>query len=198
MNRYTISFVFSIVLVVCCMTYSFHQPHTFWYIYSFTMLVSAIFSKTFLKVYDELSTFKYLISGLLLGGFGYVCIFGLYLLLPKNAEHTVQHFLVHFAPTTLFEYLMLVLIIALTEELFWRGYVQGFLMKYMRPSFAIFTAALLFSLPFLFNGFYLCSAAAFVCGIVFGILYERFRSMPLLVITHISLISLLFILLPLY
>ncbi|WP_187119965.1 CPBP family intramembrane glutamic endopeptidase [Kurthia senegalensis] len=160
--------------------------------------MSAIFSKTFLKVYDELSTFKYLISGLLLGGIGYACIFGLYLLLPENAERAVQHFLVHFAPTTLFEYLMLILIIALTEELFWRGYVQGFLMKYMRTSFAIVTAALLFSLPFLFNGFYLCSVATFICGIVFGILYERLRSMPLLVITHISLISLLFILLPLY
>lgn len=198
MNRYTISFIIAIVLVISCMTYSFQQPNTFWYIYSFTMLLSAIFSKTFLKVYDELSTIKYFLSGLLIGGIGYACIFGLYLLLPTSAEHAVQHFLVHFAPTTLFEYLMLILIIALTEELFWRGYVQGFLMAYMRKSFAIIAASILFSLPFLLNGFYVCSIATFVCGIVFGILYEKSRSMPLLVITHISLISLLFILLPLY
>jgi len=198
MRRYHIIFMLSLIAVFALMTVSFQNPPLFWYTYTFSMLLCVAFSKTFSEVFDELSTTKYLLVGIPSGIIGYFLILGIYELLPQQATTNVQQFLAQFSPQSLFEYVVLILIIAVAEELYWRGFVQQYLKQFLRTSFAIAGASFAFAIPLLLNGFYMPSIAAFFSGIVIGFIYERTKSMPVIILIHIVMVTLLFLLLPLY
>lgn len=198
LRRYHLVFILSLIAVFTLMTVSFQNPTLFWFTYTFSMLLCVAFSKTFSEVFDELSTANYLVLGIPSGIIGYFIILGFYQLLPHTAATNVQTFLVTFSPHSLFEYILLILIIAVAEELYWRGFVQQYLKQFMRDVFAIIVASFAFAIPLAINGFYMPSVAAFFSGIVIGFLYERTKSMPVIIIIHIVMLTLLFLLLPLY
>ncbi|MBM7698490.1 CPBP family intramembrane glutamic endopeptidase [Kurthia huakuii] len=198
MRRYHVIFVLSLLAVFALMTVSFQNPPLFWYTYTFSMLLCVAFSKTFSEVFDELSTTKYLLLGIPSGVIGYFLILGIYELLPQQATTNVQQFLTQFSPQSLFEYVLLILIIAVAEELYWRGFVQQYLKQFLRTTLAIIVASLAFAIPLMLNGFYMPSIAAFFSGIVIGFIYERTKSMPVIILIHIVIVTLLFLLLPLY
>jgi membrane protease YdiL (CAAX protease family) len=58
-------------------------------------------------------------------------------------------------------------------------------------------ASLLFGLSMSFSGFWLGVLAAFTSGMLWGLLYEWKKSMPLIIIAHITMTILLFLVLPL-
>lgn len=198
LRRYHFVFILSLIAVFALMTVSFQNPALFWFTYTFSMLLCVAFSKTFSEVFDELSTANYLVLGIPSGIIGYFIILGFYQLLPHTAATNVQTFLVTFSPHSLFEYILLILIIAVAEELYWRGFVQQYLKQFMRDVFAIIVASFAFAIPLAINGFYMPSVAAFFSGIVIGFLYERTKSMPVIIVIHIVMLTLLFLLLPLY
>ncbi|WP_241663129.1 CPBP family intramembrane glutamic endopeptidase [Planococcus citreus] len=151
-------------------------------------------------VFDEMKTWKSLVYGTLFGGMIYAFLAFGYLffdILPLNVEGPVTAMQTLFAPTSIWHYLLLMFVIVPGEELFWRGYIQQQLKKYMKLPFAILGSSLLFGIALAFSGFWPSIVAGIVAGALLGILYEWKRSMPLLIITHLMVLVLLFIIMPL-
>ena len=189
-----------LVLVYVLLYFTFSNEKTFWYMYTFTMLLCMAFSFVLAKIEDEVQTWEYIVSGIVYGTLTYMLIatgYQLYAMLTDHAKISVDRFLVDFGPVTVWHYLLLMLIIAPGEELFWRGLVQQKFKKYMSPFFAVLTSSALFALSMAFSEFWLGVLAAFISGTFWGILYEWKKSMPLIIIAHITMVFLLFLVLPL-
>lgn len=179
---------------------AFDNIAVFWYMYTFTILVLMSIAIINYSVFDEMKTWKSLLYGIIFGSLIYALLaFGFWLLelLPFNVASPVLIIQTIFAPTTIWHYLLLMFIIVPGEEIFWRGYVQQHLKKYMGVPSAIIAASLLFGAALAFSGFWPAAVAGVVAGSLLGILYEWKRSMPLLIITHFVILILLFLILPL-
>ena len=179
---------------------TFLNETIFWYLYTFTMLLFIALSFVLVKMEDEVQTWEYLVFGIGYGTLTYGLIATAYRfasIFTNDAAISVEQFLSVYGPTTVWHYLLLMLIIAPGEELFWRGFVQQKLKAYMSPFFAVLVASLLFGLSMSFSGFWLGVLAAVTSGILWGLLYEWKRSMPLIIIAHITMTILLFLVLPL-
>ena len=179
---------------------AFENTAIFWYMYTFAILVLMSIAIVNYSVFDELKTWQSLLYGTLFGSMIYA-VFALgYLffdMLPLNVAGPVAAIQTLFAPTSIWHYLLLMFVIVPGEELFWRGYIQQQLKKYMMLPFAILGASLLFGIALAFSGFWPGILAGIVAGALLGILYEWKRSMPLLIITHLVVLILLFIVIPL-
>lgn len=179
---------------------AFENTAIFWYMYTFAILVLMSIALVNYSVFDELKTWKSLIYGLMFGTAIYAVLASGYLIfdaLPLNVEGPVAALQTLFAPTSIWHYLLLMFVIVPGEELFWRGYIQQQLKKYMRLPFAIVGASLLFGAALAFSGIWPGVVAGIVAGMLLGLLYEWKRSMPLLIITHLVVLVFLFIILPL-
>ena len=80
---------------------------------------------------------------------------------------------------------MLIFVIVVGEEMFWRGYVQQQLKRWSSPIVAVFVTSLLFSISLAFSGFMPGALAAIVAGIIWGLLYEWKKSLPLVIVAHV-------------
>lgn len=196
----TILLIASLIFVFFMMNYTFNNDVIFWYLYAFTLLVGIAVSLINSKYKDELPTWNYLIFGI---GYGTI-LYGIVKLghfimpqLDNNFEKDLLQFLNTFAPQNIWHYLLLVFIIVIGEEMFWRGYVQQKLKAFTRPIYAVFVTSLLFSLSLAISGFAAGAIAAFVTGIILGVLYEWKKSLPLIIIAHETFVILLFLVLPL-
>jgi membrane protease YdiL (CAAX protease family) len=179
---------------------TFSNSTIFWYMYTFTTLLFMAIAFVQIKMEDDVQTWEFLIFGVGYGTLTYGIIAGgfrLFTLFTDQTSLSVEHFLREFGPSTVWHYLLLMLIISPGEELFWRGFVQQKLKAYMSPFFAVITASLLFGLSLSFSGFWLGVLAACFSGMIWGLLYEWKRSMPLIIIAHITMTILLFLVLPL-
>lgn len=179
---------------------TFSNSTIFWYMYTFTTLLFMAVAFVQIKMEDDVQTWEFLIFGVGYGTLTYGIIatgYRLFTLFTDQTSLSVEHFLSDFGPSTVWHYLLLMLIIAPGEELFWRGFVQQKLKAYMSPFFAVITASLLFGLSLSFSGFWLGVLAACFSGMIWGLLYEWKRSMPLIIIAHITMTILLFLVLPL-
>lgn len=180
--------------------FTFSNSNIFWYMYTFTTLLFIAASFVHGKMEDEVQTWEFLIFGVGYGTLTYGLIaagFHLFSIFSNQTILSVENFLESYGPTTVWHYLLLMLIIAPGEELFWRGFIQQKLKAYMSPFFAVVTAALLFGFSLSFSGFWLGVIAACFSGFIWGLLYEWKRSMPLIIIAHITMTILLFLVLPL-
>ena len=189
-----------IAVVYVMLYFTFSNEKIFWYIYTFTMLLFMAVSFILGKMEDEVQTWEYLIFGIGYGTLTYGLIatgYRFFSIFTDMAEVSVDQFLSNFGPTTVWHYLLLILIIAPGEEFFWRGFVQQKLKTTMSPFFAVVISSLLFSLSMAFSGFWLGVLAAFISGMFWGVLYEWKKSMPLIIIAHITMVILLFLVLPL-
>jgi membrane protease YdiL (CAAX protease family) len=178
----------------------FENTAVFWYMYPFAILVLMSLAIMFSKIIDEMATWKSVLYGLTFGALIYGMIAAGYQLLgifPIADERTVTRFLSAFSPTSIWHFLLLMLIIVPGEEIFWRGFVQQQLKQYVPTSLAILFSAVLFGIALGIGGFVLGGLAGAFAGIVLGALYEWKRSMPLIIIAHLVMIVLLFLVLPL-
>lgn len=179
---------------------AFRNEGTFWYMYTFTLLILMSFATLFIKISDKLPTWKSLIYGLGYGTLIYAILAAGYRLLqftPLDIESSLTGFVGTFAPTSIWHFLLLMFIIIPGEEIFWRGYVQQKLKKYFSANSAVLASSVLFALALGVTGFAPGIFAAAITGIVLGFLYEWKKSMPLLIVTHLVMIVLLFLVRPL-
>ncbi len=192
--------ILSLIFIYSMMFFTFENKVIFWYLYAFTLLVGIAISLVYSKYKDELPTWNYLLFGI---GYGTV-IYGViklgYLILPfidDNATKEITKFLSYYAPQNIWHYLLLVFIIVIGEEMFWRGFIQQKLKEYTSPLLAVIVTSLLFSLSLAISGFTPGALAALVVGLILGALYEWKKSLPIIIIAHVAFVILLFLVLPL-
>ena len=190
-----------IILAHLLLFFSFQDRAIFWYIFSGSILILIIYAAILQdNVDDKASLSKYLIIGIMSGALLYVIFwlgdqFFAILNLPfNNSISKLYHW---FAPSLFWHYLALFLIAAPGEELFWRGFIQKRLAKYLKPSWSIVTGALLYASANSYAGSFLLVLASFISGLAWGFLYWWKRSMPLVIVSHITFDILIFTILPL-
>lgn len=200
-RRITINrLILSLLLVYALTWITFSNDKVFWYFYTFTILFLMSIAFYYAKIEDELKTFQYFILGIIFGTLTYILMLVGYKLIdiaPFTSTKSVDAFVTKFGPSTIWHYLLLLLIIAPGEELFWRGFIQQQLKKYLSPTYAIIVSAALFGFSLIFSGFWYVMLGAFVAGLVFGLLYEWKKSMPLIILAHITMLVLLLLVFPL-
>lgn len=199
-TKQLVGLLLSLLFVYILLFNTFNLEEIFWYLYTFTLLVCMAIAVIYSNSMDELPTWKYLIYGIGYGTITYGIVRLGYMILTKinsNIEKNIDHFLTIFGPNNSWHYVLLIFIIVIGEELFWRGYVQQLLKNWLPTWGAVLISSILFSLSFLSSGFYLGVLAALISGLLWGFLYEWKKSMPLIIICHEVFILLLFLILPL-
>ncbi len=179
--------------------FSFSNEKVFWYFYAFTTLFLASIAFYAGDIKDELKTIPFMLYGLLFGAFSYMLLGLIYKaieVLPFISTKSIGSFLKIYGPENLWHFILLFIIIVPGEELFWRGFLQKRLKNIVSPAYAIIISAILFGISFIFSGFYLGMIAAAVIGALLGILYEWKKSMPLIIVAHITMLLLFFIIFP--
>lgn len=197
--KHSILLLLSLVFIYSMMFYTFEAKTIFWYLYAFTLLVGMAISLVAGQFKDELPTWHYLLFGIGYGtiSFGFIKLG--HILLPhldSSATKEINKFLAEYGPTTIWHYLMLIFIIVVGEEMFWRGFIQQQLKRWTSPTLAILVTAILFSLSLAITGFIPGALAAFVTSIIWGYLYEWKKSLPLIIVAHVVFVLLLFLVLP--
>lgn len=198
-NKHIILLILSLLFVYSMMFYTFEEKAIFWYLYAFTLLVGIAISLLAGKFEDQIPTWKYLIYGIGYGTVTYGFIRLGSILLPyfdDTTKRAINQFLTSYGPTNIWHYLMLIFIIVVGEEMFWRGYVQQQLKRWTSPLLAVFVTALLFSISLAISGFLPGAFAALVAGVIWGLLYEWKKSLPLIIVAHVVFVLLLFLVLP--
>lgn len=200
-TKQIITLLLALVFIFSMMFFTFYEKTIFWYLYAFTLLVGIAISLVAGKFEDRIPTWQYLIYGIGYGTITYGVVKLGYMLMPyldKNAAKDITKFLDVYGPQNIFHYLMLIFIVAVGEEMFWRGYVQQQLKQFTTPFWAVIITSMLFSLSLAISGFLPGALAAIIAGILWGALYEWKRSLPLIIVTHIVFVLLLFLVLPLF
>jgi membrane protease YdiL (CAAX protease family) len=193
--RILIGFIIAHVLLF----FSFHDRAIFWYIFSGSVLVLIAYSTFQEEVDDEVSFIQFILLGSLSGFLLYFVfragIWGMEILqLPIDTS--IKNLYNWYAPSFFWQYLALVLVAAPGEELFWRGFIQKRLSKYLNPVVSILSASILYASVHIYSGSFLLVLAAFISGFVWGYLYVLKKSMPLVIVSHIIFDLLIFIILP--
>lgn len=126
-TKHLIGLLLSLLFIYIMLSYSFEESKVFWYLYTFTLLVGMSIAIISNKFKDELPTWKYFIFGI---GYGTI-LYGIvrlgYILLTNidgSIAKSISKFLDTYGPTNIWHYLLLIFIVVVGEELFWRGYVQ--------------------------------------------------------------------------
>ncbi len=198
-QKLTIVLLLSLLFTYTMLVYTFKEDAIFWYLYAFILLVGTATALVFSKFEDSMPTWQFLLYGIGFGSLTYALIRLGYIILPyidASASKEISKFLATYGPTNIWHYLILIFIVAIGEEVFWRGYVQQQLKHFLSTNMAVLVASCLFSLSFLIVGFIMGAIAALIVGIIFGALYEWKKSMPLIIVAHLIFILLLFIILP--
>lgn len=192
--------LFSLLFIYMLLTFTFENADVFWYLYAFTMLVCIAIAIVSEKFQDQLPTWHYLLFGIGYGTIAYGFVrFGYWLapFIDSSLPKEITKFINVYGPTNIGHFMLLIFVIALGEELFWRGYIQQKLKHYISPFAAVIVTALLFALSISASDFMLGAFAAFIISLLFGFLYEWRKSMPLIIVAHVVFILLLFLVLPL-
>lgn len=199
-KKQLVGLLLSLIFIYIMLMFTFSYEEIFWYLYTFTLLVGMAIAVIYSNTKDELPTWKYLIFGIGYGTVTYGIVRLGYIIFTKidsRIEENVDIFLISFGPSNSWHYVLLIFVIVIGEELFWRGYVQQTLKKWLPTWAAVLSSSILFSLSLLSSGFYLGVVAALISGLLWGFLYEWKKSMPLIIICHEVFILLLFLILPL-
>lgn len=202
MNRHIsiIGFILSLLFAYAFTWVTFSNEKVFWYFYTFTILFLMSFSFFYGKISDNVKTSNYVVLSILTGILLYIILaLGYFLIevLPFTSVKDIDKFSHKFGPTSIWHFLLLLFLIAPGEELFWRGYIQQQIKRWISPIASVVVTAGLFSLTFFFSGFWFGMLGAFVVSIVLGLMYEWKKSMPLIILSHITMLVLLFLLFPL-
>lgn len=194
-------FIPVLLLSTFFMFISFKQLEYFWFLYTLTLIIGIILAVLNGQIMNILPFSRCLFIGLPLGLIGYIGFKVFYTFLPQIsivAFNNVQQLLETYSPTYFWQYFLLIVVIVAGEELLWRGYIQQIFKNYFPTTVAVILSSIHFSLALLLCGYYIGALAAFLSSIVFGGIYEKIKSMSLLIIAHLVLAILLFILLPLH
>ena len=200
-SKQFVGLLLSLIFIYVMLYITFNETTIFWHLYTFTVLVGIAIAMIYGKFKDELSTWHYLLFGI---GYGTI-LYGMvrigFLLITNlngSTEKNITKFLNTYGPANIWHYLLLIFIIVIGEELFWRGFIQQHLKNWLSPKLAILSTSILFALSVAISGFWPGVLAAFLAGLVWGALYEWKKSLPLIIVSHQVFILLLFMILPLH
>ncbi|MEG0260149.1 MAG: type II CAAX endopeptidase family protein [Lysinibacillus sp.] len=199
-SKQNFTLLLSLLFVYGMLFFTFENKAVFWYLYAFTLLVCTAIAILAGKFEDQLPTWQFLLFGIGYGTITYGIIRIGYWLAPyvdENLLRSVNKFLTTYGPQNIWHYVLLVFIVVIGEELFWRGYVQQQLKRFVRPAYAVLATSILCTLSIALSGFQLGMLAAFVASLIWGFLYEWRKSMPLIIVAHVVFVLLLFLVLPL-
>jgi uncharacterized protein len=200
-NRFfDIRLITGFLIAHCLMYFTFYDRAIFWYIFTGSLLILITYAMFQEDVDDEASFFKYISIGALSGILLYFLFwFGLqtFDLLNLPFEKSIKNLYRWYAPSLFWEYLALILVAAPGEELFWRGFIQKRLLRYLGPFGSIMAGSLLYASAHIYSGAFILMLAAFLSGIMWGALYLWKKSMPLVIVSHIVFDIMIFIILPL-
>lgn len=196
-----IKLIIGILLAHLFLYITFHDQSIFWYIYSAVSLLLISYSIVNEKSEDDISTQKYLLHGVLSGiGLYLVFWFGDWIIsiISPYLENKIIKTYQLLSPKWVWHYFVLSFIMAPGEEIFWRGFIQKRLMIHLTGRSSILTTAILNASVFIYSGNIVLMLAAFVGGIVWGFLYLKYKSITLVIISHLIFDLLLIIVLPLH
>ncbi|MCM3568715.1 CPBP family intramembrane glutamic endopeptidase [Neobacillus mesonae] len=191
--------IFGLILAHILIYFSFHEKVIFWYIFTGSILVLIAYSMFQGEVDDELSFFQYILFGAITGFILYALFWLGYQLigqLPSAFDKEIRKLYKWFAPSLFWQYLALILVAAPGEEIFWRGFFQKRLMKHFSPAVSIVIGACAYASVSYYSGSLLLILASLFSGLVWGFVYFRKKSMPLVIVSHIIFDVLIFIMLP--
>ncbi|MFD1031155.1 CPBP family intramembrane glutamic endopeptidase [Metaplanococcus flavidus] len=178
---------------------AFQDISVFWYMYTFALLILISAAIVFSEIKDELRTWQSFAYGIPAAFAIYAVLFAGYHFLQflgVGSASSTADFLAIFSPDSVWHLLLLMFIVVPGEEFFWRGFVQQQLKQYLPVSIAIPVASVLFGFTLWLADFWPGIFAGTAVGLVLGYLYEKKKSMPLLIITHLTLMVLIFIVFP--
>lgn len=192
--------ILGILIAHLLLFFTFEDKDVFWYIFTASMLILISYSIIHEEIEDNASTSSYLSLGVLSG----IGLFGLFWLgssmiewlnIPFSGQ--ISRLYSRFSPDIFWHYLVLVLILAPGEEIFWRGFVQKRLSNYFGVKITIVLAVLLYASVHLYSGEFILVLAAVIAGFAWSAMYAWKRSLPLVIVSHIVFDLLLFVFLPL-
>jgi len=149
--------------------------------------------------FSKKTAFKILLglaSALVLYGVFYVGNEVSRLILPFSGEQIGNVYLFKGDASHLRIALLMLLVIGPGEELFWRGVIQRYMENRFKPVYAYLLAALFYAGVHIPTGNFMLVMAALVCGLFWGFLYLRYRSLLLIILSHILWDLAVFILFP--
>jgi membrane protease YdiL (CAAX protease family) len=187
-----------LIIAHILMFFTFQDKAIFWYIFTGSILMLIAFGMFQEAVDDEASLVKYITIGVFSGLLIYFLFWlGLQVIEVLNLplDKSIKKLYRWFAPSLFWQYLALILVAAPGEELFWRGFVQKRLLRYLGALGSIFVAALLYASVHIYSGEFILMFAAFISGLIWGALYLWKKSMPLVIVSHIVFDIMIFIIL---
>lgn len=178
---------------------SFNNSEIFWYLYTAAMLFLMSFVIITEKAQEEKPSLRYVMFGLFTG----LLLYGVFwmgnqliLLLNLPFHDDVLRLYRTLSPTLLWHYAVLILIIVPGEEIFWRGFIQKRLLKFISPASSVLLSAILYTIPLLFAHNILLIVSGIVGGLVWSWLYYWKRSLTLVILSHLVFDIMLLIILP--
>lgn len=190
-----------IVIAHLLLYYTFDHTKVFWYLFTGSMFILIAYSIWIEDVDDELPLGQYLLYGIVSGVILYLLFwFADFLFDTIEIQYLinqVESLYRKFAPDKIWHHIVLILIIIPGEEFFWRGFVLKRLLKRTTMWTSIILSTLLYASVQLYSGALLLVLAALASGLVWGYLYAKKRSLPLVIISHLIFDLLLLVLFPL-
>ncbi|KGR80530.1 CPBP family intramembrane glutamic endopeptidase [Ureibacillus manganicus] len=200
-HKKLILLLLSLVFFYAVIYYSFEESEIFWYLYPFIILIGVAISFLSAEQKDELSIWKCLIYGIGYGVilYGITRLFYTILKLVSNEfSISITKYISTFGPSNIWHYLLLIFIIIVGEEIFWRGFIQETIKSWTSPLLSIVLTSLLFAGPFILSGYFSYGLLTFIVGLLLGLIYEWKKSIPLTIVAHEVYILLLFLLIPFF
>lgn len=178
---------------------AFEDIDIFWYMYTFAILILMSAAIVFSEIHDNMPTWKSFLYGIVAATAIYAVLYAGYhllRLLEVGAVASTADFLDIFTPASIWHLLLLMFIVVPGEELFWRGFVQQQMKQYLPAGIAIPVVSVLFGLTLGLADFWPGIFAGIAVGLILGFLYEKKKSMPMLIIAHLLLMIFVFIIFP--
>ncbi|MDQ0185027.1 type II CAAX endopeptidase family protein [Cytobacillus sp. FSL W7-1323] len=199
-NSPDIRLIVGIVLAHVLMYFTFEDKSIFWYIFSATMLFLISFAIISIEL-DHQETFT---QNLLWGTLSGVFLYGIFWLgytglsfIGLSITEPVAKLYSYYGAKNIWQYLLLIVLFAPGEEIFWRGFVQKRVMNYTNGFLAVGISSILFASVQFYSGSWALVLAALIAGLYWGTIYLWKRSIVLLITSHIIFSLLLFVFFPL-
>jgi len=171
-------------------------PFDFWWWMSLNAVAVMAYSffsdRSYLKlIKDDLKTG--LVKKILLGGASAVLLYGFFyagnevsrVIFPFAENGINQVYAFKEGASVLRMALLMIFLIGPGEEIFWRGFLQRRWQTRFGSLKGYWFAALLYALVHLASGNIMLVLAAGVCGLFWGAMFSRYRSVVMLVVSHI-------------
>jgi uncharacterized protein len=199
-SNFDLRFIIGFLLAHSLLFFTFDDQNVFWYMLTASMLILISYSILMEEVDDAVPLPVYLTLGFVSGLLLFVLFYignHLFFLLNIPVQDNISRLYDQFSPTLFWHFLSLMLIAVPGEEIFWRGFVQKRLIKFIGIWRSIVISSLMYASVNLYSGEWLLVFATFIAGLVWGSLYAWKRSIPLVIVSHLVFDLFIFILNPL-